>query len=441
MIRTIEALFVVVIVLGSLMGVIYYIDLPSPRTVTSIGLGNLAKSTLESLNDDYFLTETVFSSDAKAWSQLQNSLQSSFSPNIMYRLSIYDIELSATGESIYQLKRVLDNFNGDLPPESESASNILTSPDTTLNISPEKIGTRYGPGVTLYILNCEDANGWWITGYTAQTLAHDIYHALSPYFTTTLLVNSTSQLQELLNNNTITTLETERITDAVVVNPFGEAVPIPLQLANSSFYSRYPWYLGQKVRTHNWTWVSIVGYPLYYVTNMAAFSDDENSWGIYGMKRVGPAGFNGFLQGLNNNDYAYNSAWITQSLGVVQLTNEAQDMSNYYGIYPESYQTATRALSSDTLANYNVFIDPQANIFDPIIYNNDPFHAGATYSHFEDNIRHGSFTAIGLARTPDIRITILGLLMFYRPNIYRTEFGASGTSKLVVLQLGQVGSD
>ena len=159
------------------------------------------------------------------------------------------------------------------------------------------------------------------------------------------------------------------------------------------------------------------------------------------MKLVGPAGFNGFLQGLNGNDYSYNSAWIARSLGVVQLTNDAWDMSNYYGTYPESYQTATRALSSDTLANYNVFINPQANIFEPIAYNDDPFYAGATYSHFEDNIRQGSFTAIGLARTPDIRITILGLLMFYRPNIYRTEFGASGTSKLVVLQLGQVGSD
>ena len=57
MIRTIEALFVVIIVLGSLMGVIYYVDLPSPRSVTSIGLGDLAKSTLKSFK---FNTNSVF---------------------------------------------------------------------------------------------------------------------------------------------------------------------------------------------------------------------------------------------------------------------------------------------------------------------------------------------------------------------------------------------
>jgi hypothetical protein len=65
---------------------------------------------------------------------------------------------------------------------------------------------------------------------------------------------------------------------------------------------------------------------------------------------------------------------------------------------------------------------------------------GATFNHKgSDNKIHGSLTAIGLTRIPDIRITALGLLQYYHPTIYKSEFGTSGTSRLVVLQLAQQG--
>ena len=51
----------------------------------------------------------------------------------------------------------------------------------------------------------------------------------------------------------------------------------------------------------------------------------------------------------------------------------------------------------------------------------------------------GGFYAIGLTRTPDIRLTALGLLADYMPRLYRSEYTANGTSRLVVLQLGLVG--
>jgi hypothetical protein len=159
------------------------------------------------------------------------------------------------------------------------------------------------------------------------------------------------------------------------------------------------------------------------------------------MKHVGPAGFNGFLQGLNGEDYSNDGQWITRDLGVVNFNSEAEDMANFYGIYPESYQTSTRALPNGTLADYNVYVNPNATIFEPEYISGDYYYAGATFTHQSGDEVQGSFTAIGLARTPDIRISILGLLMHYRPNIYRSEFGASGTTRLVVLQIGQVGSD
>jgi len=441
MLRTIEALFVVVIVLGAFFGVIYYVELPSPRVTSSIGLKDLAASTLESLNENNFLTETVFSNDDTAWANLQNSLESWLSPNIMYKLTVYNIELSQTGETVYNPLQSMKNFEGELPSNSETAFCTVTSPNVTFAITPEKIGTKSGRKITLYIFNCEDANGWWTTGYTAQSLAEDIYNIMSPYFVNTILVNTTAQLYNLLNNKTITSLTNERIRDAVIVNTFGEAVPIPYEMANSSFYERYPWYIGQKVNAYNWTWVSIVGYPLYYVTNTDAYQNDDNSWGIYGMKRVGPAGLNGFLQGINDVGYTYDNSWITRSIGVVDFVSEAKELTNFYGVYPETYQTATRALPDDTLAQYDVYLNPDANIFEPVYVSDSYYYAGATFSHIEDNLIHGSFTAIGLARTPDIRISILGILLFYRPNIFRTEFGASGTSRLVMLQLGQLGGE
>ena len=50
----------------------------------------------------------------------------------------------------------------------------------------------------------------------------------------------------------------------------------------------------------------------------------------------------------------------------------------------------------------------------------------------------GSLLALGLTRTPDIRVTGISLLSYYNPRLYRSEYTAEGTSRLVVLQLGLV---
>jgi hypothetical protein len=66
---------------------------------------------------------------------------------------------------------------------------------------------------------------------------------------------------------------------------------------------------------------------------------------------------------------------------------------------------------------------------------------GALYRHIAagDNKITGSLFALGLTRTPDIRLTVLGLLCAFKPRLYKSEYRATGTSRLVVLQLGQVG--
>lgn len=432
MMRTIEVLLVIIIITAAFIISSFFAVLPQPREVSPLNLRRLALTTLQTLDRDYDLSEIVFKpTDDLSWSELQVALAATLPPNIVYNLTVY--EVSSDGVILYSPIKSISNAES-LGIDSEASSYLVASSNVTFNVVPEKIGEQGGGG-TLYILNCSDANGWWITGYTAQSLAQDLYNLLSPYFQITIMIQNTAQLAQILNG---TALQNEVLQNAVVINTFGEAVPIPAgyyassdvgyDTAHSS-YAKYCHTLGLKVRQYNWTWVSIVGYPLYYVSNTALFPDEQNTWGIYGMEYVGPAGLTAFLQGIDNQNYVYNSGWITGSPGVVYLSNETSYYCNYYGIYPSPYQTATRALPSSILNTYHLTVT--SYIFDPV----DNWIAGA---FFKNNVS-GAFLALGLTRTPDIRLTALGLLCGYKPRLYRSEYTAYGTSRLVILQLGLVG--
>ena len=438
MMRTIEILLTVTILFSAFMVVSYFAVLPSPRLVSSSNLRELAFSTLETLDANGEFSKTAFASFSdSSWANLQIALMASLPPNIVYNLSVYDIVTSANGVVTYRSVHSFSNSQGDLGGSSDSSSHIVTSSNVTFTMTPQKIGESSGKNITLYILNCNDANGWWITGYSAQNLASDLRNLLSPYFRKTVLVNSTYQLGLLLNK---TALQGETVQDAVVINTFGEAVPIPAgyyttQGFADGSYAKYAYIIGQKVNQYNWTWASIVGYPFYYVTNTASFATTQNNWGIYGMRMVQGYGLGCFLRGLDGQSYTYSSE-PTGNPGLVQFTWNASYYSNYYGVYPTPYQTSTRALYISTLSTYHLSYTPNSLIFQETA---DHYFAGGTFNHKDSNIIHGSFTAIGLTRTPDIRITALGLLQFYHPTIYKSEYGATGTSRLIVLQLAQQG--
>ncbi|UCC58466.1 MAG: hypothetical protein JSW14_00630 [Candidatus Bathyarchaeum sp.] len=439
MMRTVEVLFVIIIILGAFIIATQFAVLPSPRQSFGTNLRELSQSTLETLDGKGVLTETVFKgSSDPAWGDLKMALSASLPPNVVYNLSVYDISASAGGAITYQLANSISDAG--FGAESDSASFMVTSPNVTFTEDPQKVGESTGQNITLYILNCNDANGWWITGYTGQSLASDFKDLLSPYFTSTILINSTYQLRLLLENST--SLE-GTIQNAVVVNTFGEAVPIPADYCqggsqqNEGYeggsYAKFCYTLGSKTQQYNWTWVSIVGYPVYYVSNTEVFTDpdDHNGYGIHGMIQVGPAGLNAFLRGLDGDPYVISGTGITGSPGDVTFNSEALENLNYYGIYPDITQTATRALPDSILTDYQLTAT-ELFIRQPSYPNYIP---AATYKHTGG----GVLTAIGLTRIPDIRVAALALLMYYRPTVYRSEFGASGTSRLVTLQLGQQG--
>jgi len=442
MIRTIEVLLVIIIMTGASITAAYFAFLPQPQQVSPINLQRLSLTTLEMLDSDHSLSQTVFTAVSNpSWSQLQTALSSCLPPNIVYNLTVYDA--STGGTQLYSIVNSISDTQS-LGVTSDVATYLVASSNVTFNATPQKIGAN-GVGGTLYILNCSDSNGWWITGYTAQTLANDLYNLLSPYFKVTVMVQNTTQLGQLLNGTKISSSPYENVTGAVVINTNGEAVPIPAGYYMSNnvgydpsnqSYALYDYTLGKKVNQYNWTWASIVGWPFYYVTNTNALSTSQNTWGIYGMNMTGSNGLGSFLEGLNNQSYTYASS-DTGSPGVVSLSSVAQNYCNYYGIYPSPQQTSTRAMDSSILTTYNLAVT--TCILNPVNYNGVLWYPGAIYAHIISGKITGSFMSLGLARTPDIRLTALGLLTDYQPTLFASQYGAIGTSRLVVLQLGEVG--
>jgi hypothetical protein len=448
MIRTIEVLFVIVIITGAFAATSYFAVLPSPRDVSPLNLRRLSFTTLQMLDSNYDLSRAVFdTTNSTVMSGLQIALSASLPTNVLYNLTIYDVNPDSSVSLYSQVANISNAEN--LGATTDVSEYTVASSNVTFNVQPEKIGEKSG-GTTLYILNCSDANGWWITGYTAQSLALDLYNLLSPYFSNTIMVQNTTQLRQLLDNQTISGSPTERVQNAVVINTFGECVPMPQEYyqgnsrANLGYdsaapsgygYVKYVWTLGNSVRTYNWTWASIVGYPFYYVSNTAVFSGSDNGWGVYGMKMTSQGGARAFLEGLNGQSYVYNAAAVTDATNrQVTFTQKVSDLCNYYGIYPSQYQTSTRALSNTTMASYNMRVG--LNVFNP----DGDYLAGALYNHVASGSTiTGSFLALGLTRTPDIRVPSISLLSFYQPRLYSSEYTANGTSRLVVLQLGLVG--
>ena len=445
MIRTIEVLFVIIIITGAFTGAAYFAVLPVASQVAPINLNRLSLTTLQMLDSQDDLSKAAFdTANSTLWGQLQVALAASLPSNVVYNLTVYNV--NDAGGPLYTNATSISNAQ-TLGAVSSEATYAVASSNVTFNFTPQEIGEN-GNGGTLYILNCSDANGWWITGYTAQSLAQDLYNLLSPYFVNTVMVQNTSQLMQLLNNQTLSNSPTERVQNAVVINTFGESVPMPSEyyqgnsLASQGYdstdgsYAKYCYTLGNLVYKYNWTWCSIVGYPFYYVSNTAVFANQQNTWGIYGMQINAQAGSRAFLEGLNNQAYSYNTAQITDSASrVVTFTPAAINYCNYYGIYPSIYQTSTRALSNSTLASYNLNV--AFNVFNPA----GDYLAGAVYNHKATGSTNvtGSLLALGLTRTPDVRVTALSLLSYYQPSIYPSEYTAAGTSKIVVLQLGIAG--
>jgi hypothetical protein len=454
MMRTVEVLMVVIILTGAFIAASYFAVLPWPRQVSPLDLSRLSLTTLETLNSENDLSQAAFNTgNATLWGNLQIALSACLPPNVVYNLTVYNVNSGQDGTTLYIPQQSISNA-ASLGISSEASSYLVSSSNVTFNPVAQKIGESGGSGgggSTLYILNCSDSNGWWITGYTVQSLAQDLYNLLSPYFAKTILIQNTTEFGKLLNGQSV---QGENIRNAVIINTCGEAVPIPSSFSGTPYsensYAYYCWTLGQKVNYYNWTWTSIVGYPFYYVTNTGVFtgSGNQNGWGIYGMEQVGAAGLNSFLRGLSGESYVTDTiGWITLGGGgspptplseSVTISSATQSLMNYYGIYPSLYQTATRAVPSSIESTYNLVAE--SSVFNPVVDGGKTWLAGTAFAHLNSTGSIcGKLVPIGLTRSTDIRCSALALLAYYEPRIYSSNYNSYDTSRLVVLQLGLVG--
>ena len=455
MMRTVEVLFAIIIIAGAFIGCAYFAVLPLPQQVSPINLTRLSLTTLEMLDSNHALSEAAFNSSLLAG--LQVALSASLPPNVVYNLTVYDVNSGQGGATLYT---PIENFSNaeSLGITSDAASYLVASSNASFDVTPAKIGENNGvAGITLYILDCSDTNGWWITGYNPQSLAQNLYNLLSPYFAQTVLIQNTSQFGQLLGGSPV---GGGTIQNAVIINTCGEAVPIPTAYCGTPYsnggYADYANFLGQDVNHYNWTWTSIVGYPFYYVTNTGQFtgSTNQNGWGIYGMECVGAAGLNSFLMGLDGESYVTDTiGWITlgnpSSTGQitppyspaseeVTISAGTQSLMNYYGIYPSTTQTATRAVPSTIEGSYNLVAE--SSVFNSVTDGGRTWLAGTTFAHLNsDGGISGTFIPIGLTRSTDVRISALAILSYYQPRIYASDYTAQDSSRLVVLQLGIVG--
>ena len=128
-------------------------------------------------------------------------------------------------------------------------------------------------GYKFVIINCSDADGWWVdTKKIVEAIAK--LRKLG-YQIDMLIINDTDQLANFIENPS--NFEGRDWSNSIVINAHGEVVPIPLSYIPSYDPTTsecgspdwVDWYrnISYAISNYRLVWVSVVGYPFYYVSN------------------------------------------------------------------------------------------------------------------------------------------------------------------------------
>ena len=169
MMRTVEVLIVIFLLGAAYVATSSYITLPSPSDVSPVNLDQLAYTTLQELDSHYDLSSVAFqNSSSPEWGLLQVALAASLPPNMVYNLTVYNVNTASNGAPLYSSVASISNAANLV--SSDASSYLEASSNVTYISTPQQISTNGAP-ITLYILDCSDTNGWWITGYTPSSLS------------------------------------------------------------------------------------------------------------------------------------------------------------------------------------------------------------------------------------------------------------------------------
>jgi len=126
---------------------------------------------------------------------------------------------------------------------------------------------------TVYLLAVEGYPSSWVR---ASTLLNLLQPLVGRLISKVVVVSTPAAWEDLLNNGP---------ASAIVINCHGEAVPatasIEKDAANPSKWVQMFRKIGERVR-NGWIWVSVIGYPFYYVANSTGLYSWVPGSGFYG---------------------------------------------------------------------------------------------------------------------------------------------------------------
>jgi len=146
--------------------------------------------------------------------------------------------------------------------------------EASMSFVPSKIASsapralRGIVGFKFVVINCSDAASWWVN---VSQIVDIIEHVLTKYYYIKMvIINNTEQLYEFIENPS--NFSGENWDGAIVINAHGEVVPIPSQFITGSSVDWRDWYseIVKAIEGHGLVWVSVVGYPFFYVSNTKA---------------------------------------------------------------------------------------------------------------------------------------------------------------------------
>src|SRR3990172_12935872 len=110
MMRTLEVVVVIAILTGAFVVVSYFTVLPPPRQVSPINLRRLALTTMQTLDSGHDLSRAAFDiENDTSWNRLQVALSSMLSPDMIYNLTIFEVNSDASGTQLYSPLKSISN--------------------------------------------------------------------------------------------------------------------------------------------------------------------------------------------------------------------------------------------------------------------------------------------------------------------------------------------
>jgi hypothetical protein len=215
--------------------------------------------------------------------------------------------------------------------------------------------------------------------------------------------------------------------NAVVLNPLGGATPVHIEadtlekitLANTVGHAALYW---------NWTYMCYFGEPQVY------YNAPTNGW--TDLKMDEDKTLINLLAGLDGRPVEMGAIDPQkESSDPPEYSDRAKYYYSYYGVNPGS---TPQELSWDF--KENIKADYHLVQREDVFVSSDGL-SGNVYAHMPGSDIEGSLFLLGLIQTPDERITTIGILLYFKPDLYRIDFLEKDTIRFVTLTLAQMGAE